>query len=169
MGGHSRCLRSRPVHAGRDGAQPGREHCGPENPSAAAVYRVARLQVMGRVQALYSGAAPGTRVLPITGAPRLPAGLSNSAPSARGPGEESAHGPGQQTHQPRPRASAQKAASSSSVPEATLVSRRGSLHRDPPRAVESTRLRTPAALQVVGDRSWCLPTRLRSSSSAVLL
>ncbi|KAJ1184422.1 hypothetical protein NDU88_001229 [Pleurodeles waltl] len=88
------------------------------------------LQVMGRVQALRSGAIPGTRVLPITGAPRPPAGLSNLVPSARDPVAEPAHGPGQQTHQPRPRASAQQAASSSSVPEATPVSRRESLHRN---------------------------------------
>ncbi|KAJ1106897.1 hypothetical protein NDU88_004295 [Pleurodeles waltl] len=51
-------------------------------------------QVTGRVQSNCSSAIPGTRIFSISGAPRLPAGLSRSAPSARGPGEEPAHGPG---------------------------------------------------------------------------
>ncbi|KAJ1165411.1 hypothetical protein NDU88_005839 [Pleurodeles waltl] len=86
-------------------------------------------QGVGREQALCSSAIPGARVPPTAGAPQLPAGLSDSAPSARGPGAEPARGPGQHTHQPRPRASAQQAASSSSACEATPVSRRGSLLR----------------------------------------
>ncbi|KAJ1187737.1 hypothetical protein NDU88_004507 [Pleurodeles waltl] len=49
-------------------------------------------QVMGRVLSHRSGAIPGTRVLPVPGAPRLPAGLSSSAQSARGPGAEPAPG-----------------------------------------------------------------------------
>ncbi|KAJ1118374.1 hypothetical protein NDU88_006565 [Pleurodeles waltl] len=86
-------------------------------------------QVKGHVQSHCRGAIPGAQVLQFSGGPRLPAGLPRSAPRARGPGAEPAHGPGQQAHQPRLRASARQAANSSSAPDATTASQKGSLHR----------------------------------------
>ncbi|KAJ1209220.1 hypothetical protein NDU88_004598 [Pleurodeles waltl] len=50
MGGHSRCLRSRPVSVCRNGAQPGREHRRPESPSAAAVCCVAQRRALRKAQ-----------------------------------------------------------------------------------------------------------------------
>ncbi|KAJ1114857.1 hypothetical protein NDU88_003087 [Pleurodeles waltl] len=84
-------------------------------------------QVKGCGQAHRHGAIPGARVPRFSGSLRLPAGLPRPAPYARGPGVEPAHGPGQQAHQPQP--PARQAASSSSSPEATPASQKGSLHR----------------------------------------
>ncbi|KAJ1161868.1 hypothetical protein NDU88_002348 [Pleurodeles waltl] len=63
----------------------------PARSSAAAI---SLPQGVGRVQAICSSAIPGARVPPTAGAPQLPAGLSDSAPRARGPGAEPARGPG---------------------------------------------------------------------------
>ncbi|KAJ1093396.1 hypothetical protein NDU88_006497 [Pleurodeles waltl] len=59
MGGHSGCLRSRLVRVGRDGAQPGREHPGPESLSAAAVRRVARRWALRKAQRRSVSSAAG--------------------------------------------------------------------------------------------------------------
>ncbi|KAJ1123832.1 hypothetical protein NDU88_002299 [Pleurodeles waltl] len=100
---------------------------GAGHPARSSATAISLPQGVGRVQALRNSVISGARVPPTAGASQLPAGLSNSAPSARGPGAEPARGPGQHTHQPRLRASAQQAASSSSACEATPVSRGGSL------------------------------------------
>ncbi|KAJ1091832.1 hypothetical protein NDU88_004947 [Pleurodeles waltl] len=83
---------------------------------------------MGREQALHRRAIPGMRDSRTPMPHSSPRCLSISAPSARGPGAEQGHGPGQQTHQARPRASAEQAASSSSTSEATPEPRRGTPH-----------------------------------------
>ncbi|KAJ1108410.1 hypothetical protein NDU88_005786 [Pleurodeles waltl] len=111
----SRCCCGPPSRAGRT-----------ERSSAAAT---GTNQVTARVHSHRSGAIPRMGISLISGATRLPAGPFRAAPSARGPGEEPARGPGKQTHQPRLRAPARQAASSSSAPEVTPVSRRGSLPR----------------------------------------
>ncbi|KAJ1190886.1 hypothetical protein NDU88_000205 [Pleurodeles waltl] len=48
-----------PVRAGRDGAQPGREHRGPESPSAAAVRCVARRRALRKAQRRSVNSATG--------------------------------------------------------------------------------------------------------------
>ncbi|KAJ1171468.1 hypothetical protein NDU88_003329 [Pleurodeles waltl] len=84
---------------------------------------------MGRERALHSSAIPGTRVLPIADASRLPVVLLQFSAERQRSGGGAGPRPRAATHQPRPRASAQQAAISPTAPEATLESRRGSPHR----------------------------------------
>ncbi|KAJ1126521.1 hypothetical protein NDU88_004928 [Pleurodeles waltl] len=82
---------------------------------------------MGRERALYSSAIPGTRVLPIADASRLPVVLLQFSAEHQRSGGGAGPRPRAATHQPR--ASAQQAASSPTAPKATPESRRGSPHR----------------------------------------